>query len=339
MRARNTDMMNGHITAPYSNDLKCEVCGAAITYPESLQLQVLGYLVCQSFDCRRIMSQKSSMIPSLFKSHLQFQREIYNERREKEAAKKIYIEEAWAREGQENQTILQFILDKNSELSENNTHVLVIPTGLSRLVSLSKERVKNYTEHLKSIINQAMEYTDSSKVEFDQHHDIHEKLLEVEQRFMENPVLLTISDRICGMCKGGCCTSGREHAYLSAITIKRNLDIDPSLTATDILDLYLSNISSETIDGACINQTKTGCALPKELRSDICNSFYCDSLKSYQMNLADEEDPGMLLAIQRASTCWNTIGPDVSNEVVNIALVQEKDIRFQNISMEYIKEC
>jgi len=332
-------MINEHITAPYSNDLKCEVCDTAISYPASLLLKDLGYLVCQSFDCRRIMSQKPSMTPSLFESHLQFQKKLYNDRREKEAAKKKFIEEASVKERGENQRILQFILNNNPELSENNPHVLAIPTGLSRLVPLSEDRVKNYIEHLNKIINQAVEHTDCSEVEFAQYHDVHEKLMVVEQRFMENPVLRTISDRICGMCKGGCCTSGREHAYLSAITIKRQLDINPDLSATDILDRYLSNISSETIDGTCINQTKTGCALPKELRSDNCNGFYCDSLKSYQKNLEDEENPGIVLAIQRAGTCWKTLDTDVSNEVVNVALIEEKGIRFQDVSMETIKEC
>ena len=81
-------MISEHFTAALSNDTKYEVCGCVIGHLESLQLKDLDYSVCQSFDCRRIMSQKPFMPPLLLQSHLQIQTKIYNERSEKEAARK-----------------------------------------------------------------------------------------------------------------------------------------------------------------------------------------------------------------------------------------------------------
>jgi len=81
-------MISEHFTPALSNDTKCEVCGCVIGHLESLQLKDLDYSVCQSFECRRIMSQKPFMTPLLFQSHLQIQTKIYNERSEKEAARK-----------------------------------------------------------------------------------------------------------------------------------------------------------------------------------------------------------------------------------------------------------
>jgi len=331
-------MINDKVAVQYANDLKCEVCGAAISFPESLKLKDKDYLVCQSFDCQRIMDQKSSMPPLLFKAHLQSQRKFHDERMQKEETKLKYIKETEERECRENQTILQIVLDNKPHLSKDNTPVLTLPKGLSRLVSLSEQRRNNYAEHLDKIIRQAIGNMESSEVEIDQHLDIREKLQNVEQQFKENPALRTISDNLCTMCKGGCCTSGRDHAYLSAITIRRYLDTNPDLSAEDLLTNYISHLASETIDGACINQTIRGCSLPKELRSDICNYFYCDSLKSYQDNMRNEEQLGTVLAIQRAGSCWNWFGPEVGNEVTDVALVEENDIEYQEISMEIMKK-
>ena len=316
----------------FSNDLKCEVCNAAISFPESIQLKDLGYLVCKSFDCRKIMSQKSTMTSSLFQSHLNFQRNQYNVRLAEEAAKKKYVEETKEREEKENQRILQFILDNDEgitcshNLSKNNIHVVEIPSGLSRPIPLSEDRIGIYKTHLNQIISQAFEKIESLEDEAVKHQKVIKKFIKTEKRFTEYPLLRTLSDKLCTMCKGGCCTSGADHAYLSSVTIQRLLNSDPGLSDTDISNLYLPTIASETMAGACINQTGTGCALPKELRSDICNSFYCESLKSFQFGPAVEESTVFVAAIQRSGTCWNSCGFEVCNDVVNVVLFDENGV-------------
>lgn len=330
--------MNNEFTAtPYAYDLKCEVCNALISYPDSMKTKDLGYLVCQSFDCRRIMNQKSTMTLLMFQTQCQFQRKLQMEREEKEAARKKYVEEVKVRHSQENQKILKIVLDNNPELSENNTHVVVIPTGLSSFDTLSSERIKLYKAHLTHIVKQATEQNGTSESEIDERKDVHDLLNKVEKTFEDNPALRTISDRLCSLCKGGCCTSGKEHAYLSAISIKRYMNLNPDLTPEDILARYFSYISSETIVGACINQTERGCALPTELRSDTCNAHYCNALMAYQQKLVAEEDPGTVLAIQRAGTCWNSCGPQAGEGVTNVALVDEGEVQFQDISKDYLR--
>jgi len=331
-------MSNEHIAVPYSNTLKCEVCNATISYPESLKINDFGFLVCQSFDCRRIMSQKSSMTSGMFQSHLQFQKKIHHERREKEAIKKKYIEEAKEREARENRRILQLVRNKNPQLIESNTYVVMIPTGLSTLDFTSSDRINSYKKHLIKIISEATNQTENSITNIDECQDVHNILTKVEDKFFENPGLRTISDKLCSMCKGGCCTSGKEHAYLSAISIKRYLKLHPELTAQDILEIYLSHISSKSIVGACINQTITGCALPKELRSDTCNGHYCDPLVAYQDKLLAEDNLGTVVAIQRAGTCWNSYGPQVGDEVVSVALIEEDRMQFQDVFLETTDE-
>ena len=325
-------MINEHPVNPNLNELKCEVCNARISYPDALKIKDLDYLVCQSFDCQRLMRQKSSLSPSLFQTQLEFQRKLHFNRQRKEDARKKIIEEAKLKQDQENQKILENVLNNNSKLSRINTHIVKIPSGLSTLDTPLPERIKLYKAHIIKIIKQAIRQNENSETEIDAREDVHDILIKVENKFIKNPRLRTISDRLCSLCKGGCCTSGKEHAYLSAISIKRYMNLNLELSAADILERYLSYISSETVVGACINQTKAGCALPKELRSDTCNGHYCDSLKSYQQKLVDEKEIGTVLAIQRAGTCWNSCGPQVGAEIVNIALIEEGGIQLQDLS-------
>ncbi len=326
-------MTNTCTTLPFTNKAECEVCGCTINFPDTMQMEDLGYSVCRSFDCRRIMSQKSSMAPMLFKAHLEFQRKLTRERHERQAAQKKLVEKITTKERLEHRNIFRLILNQNPALSKANIHLVVIPSGHSELSQPGQERIDNYTQHLHSIINQALKYTDSSEVVYDQHHNAHERLSGVIQRFDENPKLQNISNKLCSLCKGGCCAGGKDHGYLSVITIRRYLDNHPNLSKQDLLDLYLSRISPETIENACINQTSTGCSLPRELRSDICNGYYCENLKSYQKKLAGEKDIGVVLAIQRSKNNWNWFDPDINNEIVNIALVDEQKLNIMNIDL------
>lgn len=300
---------------------KCEVCDCAITYPDSLIMKDVGYSVCRSFFCKKIMSQKSSMTPFLFKYHLDFNKNIVRQRHEKAAARKKHIDEVTEKERQENREILQSILNDKSELSEDNLYLLAIPSGYSKSVPSMNKRVNKYIEHLNKIVSEAGGYSNVSEVTYDEHQKAHGKKMLVEQRFVGNPSLRTISDRLCCMCKGGCCVKGKEHAYISVFTIRRYMDDNPDLSAEDILGCYLPCISSEVIENSCINHTKTGCALPRQLRSDICNGYYCDSLESYQKKMSGRENSWTVLVVQRSCTNWNKFEPGTSNEIVDVALV------------------
>jgi len=259
------------------------------------------------------------MTPALFKSHLEFDKKQIRQRREKNIALKKHVAEVTKKLQQENDKILQTTLDKHSHLTKENVRLLQIPSGYSKLAPASKTRVEKYIEHVNSIIEEAGTFSSASEVVYDQHHDAHGKMLQVEKRLNKTPALRDISDRICTMCKGGCCTKGGEHAYLSVFTLRTYMDANPDLTAEMLRELYLSHISSQSIEGSCINHSNTGCALPRELRSAICNGYYCDALKAYQKT--DKQEEGAVLVVQRAYTNWNWSEPDVSNEVVNVSLV------------------
>jgi hypothetical protein len=266
------------------------------------------------------------MAPALFKLHLELQKKLVQKRREFAAVRKQHTEDVIAKELKENRRILHSILDANSEIQENNIHLVTIPTGLSGLSTPSIERINKYSEHLWNIIQEAFKTSDTDNPESDQKVSNYDRLLRVEESFTEIPLMRTISDRICSLCKGGCCPSGNEHAYLSVATIRRFMQFKPDFSAETILDYYLTKVSSETIDGACINQTKTGCVLPRKMRSDVCNGYYCDSLKNYQEKQAGNESSLVVIAIQRSNNNWNRFDREVDNEIVNVTFVKEDRI-------------
>ena len=321
-------MPNNLATSLNSKQLKCEVCDRLIIYPETLFNKNPDYTVCRSIDCNRVMNNKKTMTPLMFKSHLEFNRTLINKNREKNIATKEHIENVTAREKEETRQHLNNTLINNPYLSENDIYTLTIPCGDSITSTCDTERLNDYKEHLKSIIIEATDYTDASEVTYDEHHEAYAKRLVVEKKFLENPYLKPISDNLCTLCKGGCCASGKEHAYLSVFSMRRFMDSNPELTSNEILDLYLSHINTESINNSCINQTATGCSLPRDLRSDICNGYYCDPLKKYHNNMLQLDTPKVVLAIQRSYTYWDRFKIDICNEVINVALVDEKEINF-----------
>ena len=324
-------MINGFITEqaakhpPHLMQARCEVCDAAISSFDALTIKDFGYSVCRSFSCRRIMSQKSLMAPLLFASHLSFNKKLILRQRERDLNRKKHIEAVIEKESKENQEIYDTILSNNSGLQVESTHLVEIPSGSDSLIPISDTRRNQYTEHLTNIINEAQTYNNASEVIYDEHHDAHGKMLIVEQRLTDKPQLREVSDSLCALCKGGCCASGKEHAYLSVFSMRSYMDTHPQLSVEEILEQYVAKINPEGIENSCINHTKTGCALPRELRSDICNGYYCESLKSYQINAAARERLGALVVVQRSSSYWIRFEPGVVNEVVDAVLLGEKE--------------
>ncbi len=50
---------------------------------------------------------------------------------------------------------------------------------------------------------------------------------------------------------------------------------------------YLDYVPSRTMSAGCVYQRSDGCALPRDMRADICNSFYCDGLNDIRFLYGD----------------------------------------------------
>jgi len=82
---------------------------------------------------------------------------------------------------------------------------------------------------------------------------------------------------VCSRCRGHCCRDGGNHAYIGAGTLARVASY-LGTTQDDVVAKYLSFVPKRSYADSCIFHTASGCALPRELRSDICTRYYCSSL-------------------------------------------------------------
>lgn len=82
----------------------------------------------------------------------------------------------------------------------------------------------------------------------------------------------------CAACRGWCCRRGGTHAFLDPDRIRRLLEERPALAPADVPDLYASFLGEEHLDGGCVFQGESGCRLPREIRGDTCNAYYCPDL-------------------------------------------------------------
>ena len=96
--------------------------------------------------------------------------------------------------------------------------------------------------------------------------------------------------------RGACCGAGGEHAYLTAERMRRYLAAHPTLTAADALEAYAGRVPAVTTRRSCVYHGTAGCALPREMRADVCNRHYCESLWRFRADLADGEAPRAFFA-------------------------------------------
>lgn len=266
------------------------------------------------------------MPPALFQAQLNFQRQRIREQRAREAEhrqRRAYIEQT---EAAENQAIADAVFAH--EPDQGRRLVVVLPQGANQPDRLSSARRDRYKDHLKHILAEATACASIADLPRDQHYDAPEQRKGIDTLLARHPRLAQLCDRLCGQCQGGCCAQGADHAYLSAVSMRRQLDANPELNAEHLLHAYLERLPEESMTGACINQTATGCALPRELRSDICNGYFCPELKVLQQGWdKEQQQPHRLLAIQRAHTNWNRFETGDINPVVAVAWVSGDGVR------------
>ena len=84
----------------------------------------------------------------------------------------------------------------------------------------------------------------------------------------------------CATCQGWCCkTRGGDTALLLPGDFARYRQRNPSATKDEVIEAYLAHLPATSTRDGCVYQAETGCALPREMRQDICNSYYCDPLR------------------------------------------------------------
>jgi hypothetical protein len=84
---------------------------------------------------------------------------------------------------------------------------------------------------------------------------------------------------VCRTCRGNCCKSGENHAYLTRAVLSRVKTEQRIANDSSLLQSYLDRVPEAAQRGGCIFQGAAGCALPRPMRSETCNRFLCYPLK------------------------------------------------------------
>jgi len=85
----------------------------------------------------------------------------------------------------------------------------------------------------------------------------------------------------CTLCAGFCCKGGGEHAYLDERDMARVRQARPELDARAVIRLYIEQVPAESYEGSCVFHGPRGCTLDRSLRSDVCNSYFCNALRDF----------------------------------------------------------
>lgn len=185
------------------------------------------------------------------------------------------------------------------------------------------ERRERYRDHLVSILTRARAGEGLADWAYEQSRGIESRLQAQDSLLAARPDLGVASESLCRLCEGGCCTSGAEHAYLTEYDMLRLLATHPDWDDDQVVAAYLGHVTEQSRAGSCINHTAQGCALPRALRSVVCNAYYCDELKK----LHARPDPGdaapPLLAIQREYHHWNRNYQGPHARIIRISLLRD----------------
>jgi hypothetical protein len=99
----------------------------------------------------------------------------------------------------------------------------------------------------------------------------------------------------CTACRGQCCRLGEDHAFIRPATLRRFHKGRPEMTGVQVVDAYLECVPKESALGGCVFQGRQGCALPRAMRSDVCNRYLCEDLERAGNLVAGTSKP--LLAV------------------------------------------
>lgn len=293
----------------------CEVCGAAVP------LRKRGTGGCGDPQCDLVLAMRQRMQPGQYADYLRMQRRLIAQRRRQQAAHAELVARLKREDEATDRALMASLPD-----AEGATAVR-IPRAELRLEPLPPERAAAYEDHLRERIAAATADGEDGGEEWDE-RKLGWDPAQHDAIFVQHPALRARSDALCTACRGSCCSRGADHAYLRVETMRAALRAEPGLDGEGLLARYLDRLPAESVAGSCINQTAQGCALPRALRSETCNAFYCGPLRTFIEAAEDSPDAtGPVLAIVRDHGVWDRYADDQVDPVVAAILIDDDGAR------------
>ena len=172
--------------------------------------------------------------------------------------------------------------------------LLIVPGTDAAVGTLPEKRRRKFREYLTETIAEASSGRSASKAAR-------------ADRSQGDDAIAKVLVAACATCRGHCCRTAGEHAYLDAKTIRRVLATAPSSTPSSVLDAYLAALPAKSIRGSCVFHGLAGCALPRRLRSHVCNDFFCGPVERWlASSAASEAKPVVIVVVDDGQVARST---------------------------------
>ncbi len=284
------------------HDRKCSVCGepAHLFSPDSEP-------VCLRPECKHVLSKKQHMNEIAYKRYFALQAEQIKRTMRQAALKKKRMEEKRRKEKEEYVACMMSTIKEVHGYDPAIYPCTVMSKNTRKIGKLPKRREKLFQQFLSTLVNEAfseIEDNKGNKNETPYGREVIEDAYPFEAK-------------ACAVCRGVCCTRAENKAYLRKETILRYLSEHSGQKPGHVLAAYMAYLAETTYVNSCVYHTETGCCLPRAMRSDSCNEFFCDALNELNGHFTKTPMPKGVFLIDPAPDNWRK---DILNEGNSIVL-------------------
>lgn len=145
--------------------------------------------------------------------------------------------------------------------------VVVVPHRLGSINTLPHNRRSAHLEFLNELVTKVTQDGRCAG----------EPCIEQEGPDGRPPAALTAA--VCAVCAGACCHRAGDRAFLNTVAIDRFMAANDAMQPAHIISTYVAHLPERSFKDSCVYHTLGGCALPRSLRADVCNSYRCSGLK------------------------------------------------------------
>lgn len=292
---------------PHGAAGRCAVCGTAArrSTADFTPLDDV-YPTCHAVACRMVLSRRAELGEAGFRHYLRSQ----VQQRQLQAALVAASKARGEAEAEENAAAWSSLHARFPSATADGSLRLLLPSGPRHARRPGAARLEHYRAHLLKIAAEAAVLAGAVPI----------------GDTGAPAAASAMPGQLCAVCGGGCCTRGGDHAYLGAPTLRRFMDAQPQLSMHEVVAAYLDRIAARTQAGSCINHTRQGCSLPREMRSDTCNRFACESLARLQAAQREEAPVQVVLVVRRKQDQWRRATPGLDNALNGGAVLRESGI-------------
>jgi hypothetical protein len=172
---------------------------------------------------------------------------------------------------------------EHARAGSNHPSLLVVPGTDGAVSALPEARRRKFRDYLAETIADATSGRFRSKAPRD--------------RSQAHDGIANVLRAACATCRGHCCRTAGEHAYLDERTIRRVRAATPSLTPSALLETYLGALPAKSVRGSCVFHGAAGCTLPRHLRSHVCNDYFCGPVERWLASPAASKRQPVVIAV------------------------------------------